>query len=165
MVEIIKESGLINHDFRIFKDKYFVFDTGDIFNVATSRFVGNGTDSEGYRMLTLREKPNKYMRPRVHRIVAELFIPNPDNLPQVNHIDCDKTNNAVSNLEWISNRDNTIHANRHGLYKRKLTLKDKKYIIDCYIPRDQEYGSVALGKRFGVNASYIRRIIRGNKHD
>lgn len=168
MLEIIKESDLLNHDFRIFKDKYLVFDTGDIFSVLTSKFVGYGTDSDGYRMLTLREKPyshDKYTRPRVHRIVAELFIQNPNNLPQVNHIDCNKTNNAISNLEWVSERDNTIHAYQHGLYKKTLTPEDKKYIIDHYIPRHHKYGSVALSKKFGVNASHIRRVAKGDKYD
>lgn len=52
---------------------------------------------------------------RVHRLVAKAFIPNPDNLPQVNHIDGNKQNNATSNLEWINNSDNQIHALSTGL--------------------------------------------------
>lgn len=45
-----------------------------------------------------------------HRLVAEHFIPNPNGLPEVNHIDCDKSHNFVDNLEWISRRDNELHS-------------------------------------------------------
>lgn len=52
----------------------------------------------------------------IHRLVAEAFIPNPDNLSDVNHLDGDKTNNEVSNLEWTSRKLNLLHAMRNGLH-------------------------------------------------
>ena len=56
---------------------------------------------------------------RVHRLVAETFIPNPNKLPQVNHKDGNKQNNCVYNLEWITNYDNIQHAVKNGFFKRK----------------------------------------------
>lgn len=51
----------------------------------------------------------------VHRLVAEKYIPNPDNKPQVNHKDCNKMNNCVDNLEWVTNQENRNHMVKNGL--------------------------------------------------
>lgn len=64
---------------------------------------------------------NKGYYCRVHAHVAELFIPNPDNKPVVNHIDGNKRNSHADNLEWVTYSENTIHAYKLGLIKRKKT--------------------------------------------
>ncbi len=73
-------------------------------------------------------KENTQTSKRVHRLVAKAFLPNPDNLPQVNHIDGNKQNNNVNNLEWCSQLENIQHANKNGLinhYKRRVIQLDK----------------------------------------
>lgn len=70
----------------------------------------------GYIYQTLL-KNGKRKTFKLHRLVAETFIPNPDNKPQVNHIDGDKENNKVSNLEWVTRKENLNHAYKTGLSK------------------------------------------------
>ena len=67
-----------------------------------------------YFAVMLHMNNKSYCR-KVHRLVAEAFIPNPDNLPQINHKDGCKTNNHVSNLEWCTAKENTRHAHQMGL--------------------------------------------------
>lgn len=81
----------------------------------------------GYYRITLCNghavKKQKY----IHRLVAEHFIPNPDNLPQVNHKDGNKLNNKLENLEWVSIQENVIHAYRHGLINHVRGVKHPNY--------------------------------------
>jgi len=80
------------------------------------RVISLRPDKDGYLRFTWNENGKK-TRKVVHRFVAQTYIPNPDNLPQVNHIDGDKTNNNVDNLEWCTQNHNMQHAIRTGLWK------------------------------------------------
>lgn len=73
--------------------------------------------SNGYMNVRIC-KNGKSSQFRVHRLVAIAFIPNAENKPQINHINSDRSDNRIDNLEWVTNRENIIHmvsANRHGI--------------------------------------------------
>ena len=70
-------------------------------------------DGKGYLQIDLHYKNKRGVR--IHRLVALAFIPNPDNKPQVNHINGIKTDNRVINLEWVTNSENQTHSNKLGL--------------------------------------------------
>lgn len=112
--------------------------------------------------LLVVEKIKKLIK--AHRAVAETFIDNPYSKPQINHIDGNKLNNCVNNLEWVTAKENSIHTVKHGLWKpkfgednpvSKLTKEDVEYIREHYIPRDDEYGCEALARKFNVHHSRI----------
>lgn len=77
----------------------------------------------GYEYITLKAK-GQVKNARIHRLVAEAFIPNPHDYPDVNHIDGNKANNCVWNLEWCSKSHNTNHAIANGLMKPPTNFKD-----------------------------------------
>lgn len=104
----------------------------------------------GYLVVKLKEK-----NMMVHRIVAETFIDNPYGLPQVNHIDGDKTNNNYTNLEWITNRENVIHAYKTGL--RKVKKYPKEEMIDLYINKKLPLSKIAEIKK--CSPSTIRKVL------
>ena len=87
---------------------YSVSDLGDVRRDKSGRILAGGKDKDGYRQVILSYK-GKRKGIKVHRLIALTFIPNPDNKPMVNHIDGNKTNNCVSNLEWVTNQENQAH--------------------------------------------------------
>ena len=92
-------------------------------------FIINGfINNKGYRQVTLYDDNQKPKTMRVHRLVAEAFIDNPHNLPQVNHKDGNKMNNTVDNLEWISNYDNMQHAIKTGLINQEQRIEHMRKV-------------------------------------
>ena len=77
----------------------------------------SGRNGERRYFAVMFWKDNKTYCRKVHRLVAEAFIPNPDHLPQINHKDGNRANNQVSNLEWCTAKANTIHSWKKGLAK------------------------------------------------
>ena len=75
---------------------------------------------EGYIEVTMGRVGSKRTRVRVHRLVAILFVPNYDNLPEVNHIDMDRKNPRADNLEWVTHQQNISHSHMNGRYKDRM---------------------------------------------
>jgi len=117
---------------------------------------------DGYQFVTLtKEKSKKNFY--VHRLVAEAFIPNPENKPQVNHINGNKTDNTINNLEWVTNAENSRHAYNNGLYFRIEHLKpSSRAVMDtstntCYLTIKE--AAIALNRSYTA----IRAMLKGRR--
>lgn len=102
------------------KSQYTIDEHAAITNTDTNQILNGWIEKRGYRAVTLKDPSSdtiSYVRRTVHRLMAETFIPNPDNLPVVNHKDGNKLNNELSNLEWASYKWNYDHARSIGLIK------------------------------------------------
>lgn len=123
-------------------------------------------NKNGYKLVATkpygRNKGNKTFR--VHREVAIAFIPNPENKPQVNHKDGNKSNNLVENLEWCTAKENVEHAWKHGLanpllslqvHNTKVTDEEVKEIYDKYM---RGLGSLrSICKEAGISHQTVMR--------
>lgn len=134
------------------------------------KFTDNG---RGYQLVFLT-KESKRINKYVHRLVAETFIPNPKNLPEVNHKDLNKSNNCIDNLEWITNADNKRHYQKTDVakvkrkeqgyriqekYKEKIKNKIP-FIIYAYTKLN--YTLEKLNKETGIGDERISKILKEN---
>lgn len=123
------------------------------------------TDRYGYKTVCL-SKENKHKYPTVHRLVAIAFIKNPNGLPQVNHIDCDKENNNVENLEWVSIKENVQHAWDNGLNENKREKASECHgfkckLIDVHSGNEITFNSHSkLSEFLGYNRHWLSQKIR-----
>ena len=137
-------------------DDYEITEDGQVINKRFNRALKPQPNNKGYGRVMIGKK--FYF---VHKLVAEKYVPNPFNKPQVNHIDGDKTNNHYTNLEWVTNSENREHAVKHGLHLTgakcpysKLTKEDVKYIRS-----HSDMNHTKLGEMFGVARTTINDVI------
>jgi len=134
---------------------YTITPEGEVINNKWNRKVKPQPNSKGYLRFIVA---GKFLF--VHRVVAQLYVPNPENKPQVNHKDGNKLNNRADNLEWVTNQENRDHAIKNGLHLQgdkcswtKLSQSD----VD-FIRSNTELSRNELSKMFGVSPSYISAI-------
>jgi len=119
----------------------------------------------GYMLVALRfQKIQKAWR--LNRLVAVTFINNTENLPEVNHIDGDKLNNRASNLQWVTAKQNTMHAFKNGLVKRKGVSNSQAKLNDVKVREIRARiksgeTNTAIGLAYGVKQNTISQIKTG----
>jgi hypothetical protein len=147
---------------------YFVSEDGGIFR--DGKELNPGCNPKGYPQLSLSYNGVRATI-SIHRIMAICYVPNPENKPQVNHIDGDKLNNHYTNLEWVTNqencdhRDNVLDKKNTGEKCGKSILKteDVLFIRKNYISRHPIFGTTPLSKKFNVASRTILSIVKNER--
>ena len=121
-------------------EDYLVDECGNIFSSKYGKLkpIKQQYHRKGYKVVTLVQGDLKKTL-KVHRLVALTFIENPFNKKQVNHIDGNKDNNYISNLEWATQSENQLHAHRTGLMDNKIRLVQLKSSKQVYDPITNKY--------------------------
>ena len=148
---------------------YFITRDGRIWNEKTERYLKAQPNPKGYLVVRITVDKVKHSF-KIHREVAKAFIPNPDNKPQVNHIDGNKNNNTVENLEWCTNEENTRHAIKNGLWKNVFKASQttnearKKKIKAVNIETKEEitFDSIAEAERY-FDSRHITDVLKGKR--
>lgn len=161
MTEVIK-------DIRGFEGRYTISNTGTVRSKLTNIVMRPNVTRFGYARINLRKaKSREYKSYFIHRLVASHFLDNPNNLPEVNHKDCNRLNNAVDNLEWVSKEDNIRHsfifgsASHKGLRNPNSKLNEDDIVAIKALHKTNRFYNTQIAKIFKVSSSTIDNIING----
>ena len=156
-IDVYGENYYINRKGVIYRASYVANDGRYI----KSKIVTQSLGKNGYYYVNLR-CDGKTKLAYVHRIIAETYVDNPENKEQVNHINGDKKDNRIENLEWVTPKENTQHSIYHGMtpigeqaHKSKLTLKE---VISI---RSSNRSDTELANKYGVSRAQVYRIKKG----
>ena len=162
----MKRKLIVNCKYTL-KFNYYVQDDGKIFSERTNKILSIYLDKDGYEKVQMMSTDGKRHRYSVHRLVLENFNPTDgmDKL-QVNHIDGNKRNNNLSNLEWVTCSENQIHAHKIGSKNQsgehnnasKLSEREVKEIIQLLL--EHKYTHAEIARMYNVTTEAVGKIKR-----
>lgn len=124
-------------------------------------------DRNGYMRLSILCNSMMY-RVKLHRLVAEAFVPNPESKPQVNHLDGNKANNIATNLEWCTNSENQLHSNEMGLRIHETGKNASKFERSVDVFKNGTYLKTLSGNKemaeSGFDFRLVSACILGKRH-
>jgi hypothetical protein len=137
---------------------YTIYSDGKVYSNKSKKFIKPHIENGYYRIgLYIDGKPKTY---KLHRLIGECFIEKPEGKNQINHKDCNKLNNDVSNLEWCNNSENQLHAYQNGL---NVSIH-KKLVLD--LETGVYYDSATeLANLIGMNRVTLIGRLNGNRHE
>lgn len=149
---------------KIFNEKYF----GNVKWVEKKeKIMKPSNDTKGYLHTVLTDNNGNKKAVKIHRLVAQAFIPNPQNKPQINHIDGNKENNNVNNLEWCTNDYNIKHSWKIGLRSKKtytnIMKKINQYDLEGNFIKQWNCAK-DIEQQLGISINMIRRCCKGERN-
>ena len=164
-----EENKIIWKDIPGYEGLYKVSNTGKIFSVVTNKELSVIQKKDGYTCISLCDKDHNKKQYRIHQLVAKAFIPNPNNLPMINHKNEIKNDNRVENLEWCNNFYNSNYGNRNLILSKKLkgVPKSKEAIEKRRITMKEKLSNMTKEERqamFGREITDKQKEILSNAH-
>lgn len=143
-------------------DNYEVFEDGRVFSHKKQIYLKPQNNGNGYLKVHLY-KDGKMHQLYLHRLVAETFIPNPNNYKYIDHIDRNKTNNCINNLRWCSAKENT--GNTAGSSRYKVSRSGAKHYSQAIIDQVRsEFRNglkvMELSRKFNIHRQSISRFVK-----
>lgn len=142
-------------DIKGYEGLYAITSCGKVWSYKSNKFLAINNHKNGYQSVALSKNGTK-KRFLVHRLVAEAYLPNPDNLPEINHKDEIKSHNYINNLEWCDAKYN----NSYGTKGERSARKNGKPVYCIELNRMFESTQQA-GRELGISASHISEVCRG----
>ncbi|AQS10599.1 NUMOD4 motif protein [Clostridium saccharobutylicum] len=155
-------------DIKGYKGLYKVSNLGRVKNIKRNKLLKLQLQKDGYLRVGLYDKNVNYSTKKVHRLVAEVFISNPNNYKCVNHKDENKSNNNADNLEWCTHHYNNSYGSRGKRISKTMLKKYKSNPLShrhrpviCITTGEKFTTTKAAGERYGLIPSYITAMCKG----
>lgn len=148
-------------DIKEYEGLYQVSNLGRVKRVTTGRILKGSKDRGGYLVVNLSKNNSGSMK-KIHRLVAQAFIPNPENKAEINHIDEDKTNNMLSNLDWMTRKEN----NNHGTRTDRMAKTRSIPIIAINLKTNEStefYGASECARKLWLHQPSITHVLNGRR--
>ena len=145
---------------------YSIDINGNVFNSKKNKYCHLNKDNYGYILVNLK-MGNVWYKRKIHRLLALAYLPNPENKCDVNHIDGNKSNNDLSNLEWATRSENEKHAYRIGLkfisdkHIEQLKKRSSKKVLDTKTKKIYN-SAVDAAIQLGINKNTLKGYLVGN---
>ncbi|MBL7664476.1 MAG: HNH endonuclease [Bacteriovoracaceae bacterium] len=136
---------------------YIISSDGIIKNLQTGKQLAIAPDNAGYLRVYLIRDNGRRSGQLIHRLLALAFIPNPDNKPCVNHIDGNKSNNDLKNLEWCTHKENTHHVIR--TLEKRFGQKEKSLRAEMMVYLAKKYTYAQIADAFELTFARVSQII------
>lgn len=148
-------------DIEDYEGLYQVSNFGRVKRVETGRILKGSKEPIGYLRVNISKNGIESTK-KIHRLVSQAFIPNPENKSDVNHIDEDKANNNVNNLEWSTRKENINHGTRNE--RSSKTQSIPIIAINLKTGESQEfYGTNECARQLEIQAPNISAVLKGNR--